>query len=183
MKTILVSFSTLCALFLFTSCAEAADKTGLDLRTVDQLDLNRYLGKWYEIARFDHSFERGLEACTAEYSLRPDNKIRVINSGYKKGNTKKQVSEGKAKRPHPETEPGKLQVSFFLWFYGDYNVLELDQENYSYVLIGGSSDKYLWILSRTPVLPEDIKESLLEKATQRGYDVSKLIWVNQDRNL
>lgn len=183
MKTILISFSAFCALILFASCAQAAEKTELDLRTVDQLDLNRYLGKWFEIARFDHSFERGLEACTAEYSLRPDNKIRVINSGYKMGNTKKQVSEGKAKLLNPESEPGKLKVSFFLWFYGDYNVLELDQENYSYVLIGGSSDKYLWILSRTPTLPDDIKNSLLEKATKRGYDVSKLIWVNQDRNL
>ncbi len=183
MKTFFVSLSVLCALFFFTSCAQAADKTDLDLRTVDQLDLNRYLGKWYEIARFDHSFERGTEACTAEYSLRPDNKIQVINTGYKTGKDKWKISKGKAKLPNPETAPGNLQVSFFLWFYGDYNVLELDQENYNYVLIGGSSDKFLWILSRTPVLPEEIKNELLEKATQRGYDVSKLIWVNQDRNL
>ena len=116
---------------------------------------------------------------TAEYSMRPDGKIRVLNSGYKGDlNGKFKTAEGKARQPDPK-EPGKLEVAFFLWFYGDYNILELDERNYAYVLIGSSSDKYLWILSRTPQLPEETIKMLLDKATERGYDTSKLIWVKQ----
>ena len=183
MKTSVILLSAFCSLFVFVSCSKAQSSSKLNLRTVEQLDLDRYLGKWYEIARYDHSFERGLEACTAEYSLRPDNKIRVVNSGYNAKKNQFKTSVGKAIRPNPELEPGKLKVSFFLWFYGDYNVLELDQENYSYVLIGSSTDNYLWILSRTPVMSDADKSLLTERASQRGYDISRLIWVNQDINL
>lgn len=159
-----------------TSCAQSKP---IDVSTVKTLDLKRYMGKWYEIARFDHRFERGLVGCTAEYTLLPDGKIKVVNSGFKvnlKGEFKEAI--GKAKLPNP-LEPGKLKVSFFLWFYGDYYVLELDEKEYGYVLIGSSSDKYLWILSRTPQLPQETVDMLLEKAKQRGYDTSKLIWVKQ----
>ena len=158
-----------------SACGQKGNRS-LNTETVKTLDLNRYLGKWYEIARFDHRFERGLVGVTAEYSLLPDGKIRVINSGYKGSYTgKHNVAEGKAKVPDP-SRPGQLKVSFFLWFYGDYNVLELDQENYSYALVGSSSDNYLWILSRTPQISGEIRELLLEKARQRGYDTSRLIW-------
>ncbi len=148
----------------------------IDVSTVKELDLQRYLGTWYEIARFDHSFERNLVGVTATYSMRDDGKIRVINQGYK--NTlegKHNIAEGKAKLTG---DPGRLKVSFFWIFYGDYFVLELDP-NYQWVLIGSSSEKYLWILSRTPKLEQQTKDFILERAHKRGYDISKLIWVEQ----
>jgi lipocalin len=103
------------------------------------------MGKWYEIARFENRFERNLTRVTAEYTLLSGNKIRVVNSGYLNGELN--VSEGKAYVPDPDT-PGKLKVAFFLWFYSDYYILELDEVNYNYVLIGSSKNNYLWILSR-----------------------------------
>jgi lipocalin len=152
-----------------------------DQTTVKQLDLNRYLGTWYEIARFPHSFEKDLVGVTATYSLREDGKIRVINQGYKKTlDGELSVAEGKAKISDP-SEPGKLKVSFFWIFYADYNVLELD-ENYQYVMIGSSSPKYFWILSRTPQMNSEIYEVLLEKARNRGYNLEKLYKVPQPKN-
>lgn len=162
----------------FSANMEAEVKT--DTKTVRSLDLDRYLGKWYEIARFDHSFERGLVGTTAEYSLRPDGMINVLNSGYKgRLDGKLKTAKGKAKIPD-RSEPGKLKVSFFLWFYADYYILEL-AEDYSYALIGSSSDKYLWILSRTPELPREKLDHIIMKAVERGYDASKLIWVKQKK--
>lgn len=146
-------------------------------KTVGQLDVRRYMGLWYEIARYDHRFERGMSDVTAEYVLRENGMISVINRGTKDG--KRHVARGKAKMPD-KSQPGRLKVSFFLWFYSDYYILEL-AEDYSYVLIGSSSDKYLWILSRTPQLGEEQKNFLLSRARQRGYDTSKLLWVEQSR--
>lgn len=140
---------------------------------VAQLDLNRYLGDWYELARFDHSFERGLTACTANYSLKDDGTIRVLNSGLKDGKTK--VSEGKAKTTGTV---GLLRVSFFGPFYSDYRVLMLS-DDYSYALVGSGTDKYLWILSRTPTLPDSDIQLLLQEAVRRGYNINDLIWVDQ----
>ncbi|MCR9010818.1 lipocalin family protein [Gabonibacter sp. KD22] len=147
----------------------------VDMHVVQELELTRYMGKWYEIARFDHRFERGLDRVTAVYSLCDDGKIKVVNSGYKDGRLHE--ARGKAKMPDPD-EPGKLKVSFFWFFYSDYFILELDEE-YSSVLIGSSSDKYLWILSRTPKLPDNKLKKLLTKAENRGYDTGKLIYINQ----
>jgi apolipoprotein D and lipocalin family protein len=158
------------------STCQSTKSENMDLTTVKQLDLERYMGTWYEIARFDHPFERGLTHVTATYELRPDGKIKVTNAGRKNGKLK--TADGKAKQPNP-SEPGKLKVAFFLFFYADYNVLELD-ENYEWALIGSSSDKYLWILSRTPVMEKVTLEHILMKARERGYDTSKLIWVKHD---
>jgi len=158
------------------SCQQNKNNIEMDNSTVKQLDLQRYLGTWYEIARFDHSFERGLLGVTATYSMRDDGKIKVLNQGYE--NTldgKLSVAEGKAKLTD---DPGKLKVSFFWIFYADYFVMELD-ENYQWALIGSKSDKYLWILSRTPKLGDKVKNLILHHATKRGYDTSKLIWVEQ----
>lgn len=164
-----------------TETESAEVKETVDVHTVQKLDLNRFLGKWYEIARFDHRFERDMEGVTADYSKRPDGKIRVINSGYIGGlDGKYKAIEGKAKQPDP-ADPGKLKVSFFLWFYADYYVLELDQVAYSCALIGSSTDKYLWILSRTPQLDDKKLQQLLDDAKERGYDTSKLIWVKQKK--
>ena len=153
----------------------------IDQTTVKELDLNRYLGTWYEIARFPHSFEKNLVGVTATYSLRKDGKIQVLNQGFKntlQGERSKAI--GKAKIPD-QLEPGKLKVSFFWIFYADYFVLELDQ-NYQYAMIGSSSDKYFWILCRTPQMDSATYEMLLEKARKRGYDLAKLEKVPQPGN-
>ena len=134
------------------------------------------MGKWYEIARYDHSFEKGMTHVYTEYSLEKDGKIQVINRGIKNGEAKKVI--GKAKQPDPIEYPGRLKVSFFLWFYSDYYILELDK-NYQYAVIGSSSDKYLWILSRTPEMPEAQLKGILQRMAQRGYDLSKLVFVEQ----
>lgn len=150
----------------------------IDNSTVKQLDLEKYLGTWYEIARYDHRFERGLVGVTANYSLREDGKIKVLNSGYKNSlSGEKDTAIGKAKIPNPNN-PAHLKVSFFWFFYADYFVMELD-ENYQWAVIGSSSDKYLWILSRTPQINEDLKKELLDKIKKRGYNVDDLIWVEQ----
>lgn len=131
----------------------------------------KYLGTWFEIARFDHSFERGVQFATARYSLTGVGRIKVINSGVKDG--KQKTSVGKARVTHT---PGRLRVSFFGPFYSDYIVMMLD-ENYSYALVGSKSDKYLWILSRTPSLPESTLNAILTEARARGYDTGKLTFV------
>ena len=170
--TFFVAFS----LFIFIGGCQTKTSEKMNTSVIKELDLQRYLGTWYEIARFDHSFERGLVGVTATYSMRGDGKIKVLNQGYK--NTldgKLSVAEGKAKTTG---EPGKLKVSFFWIFYADYFVMELD-ENYKWALIGSKSDKYLWILSRTPKLEDNVKKLILHHAVKRGYDTSKLIWVEQ----
>ena len=148
----------------------------VDNSTVTSIDLGRYMGKWYEIARYDHRFERDMTHVTAEYSFLDDGKILVLNKGIKNGKAKEIV--GKAKQPDPQNAPGKLKVSFFMWFYTDYYVMELD-ENYQYAVIGSSSDEYLWILSHTPELPYDTIVYLIDRLELRGYDTEKLTWVEQ----
>jgi lipocalin len=151
----------------------------IDKTTVAGVELDRYLGKWYEIARFDHSFERGLTGVTATYSLRPDGKIKVLNEGYKNSlQGKHKVAVGKAKIPDP-ADLSKLKVSFFLNFYADYLIMELDRENYQYAMIGSNSANFLWILARTPELPEEVYQGLVNKAAKRGYAVGNLIRVVQ----
>ncbi|HER07922.1 MAG TPA: lipocalin [Bacteroides sp.] len=150
----------------------------IDTTTVKDVDIYKYLGRWYEIARFPHSFEKGLEGVTAEYSFRKDGKIRVINSGYKDSlNGERSRIEGKAKIPD-KSQPGRLKVSFFLFFYGDYFILELDPE-YRWAMIGSSSPKYFWILSRTPQMDEETYRMLLDRARERGYDLDQLVEVEQ----
>lgn len=167
------------ALSLFSFLSSAQD-TEYDNSVIDDFDLFRYLGTWYEIARFDHSFERGLDNVTAEYLLRDDGMVDVINSGWKDG--KFEVANGKAKQPDPLTDPAHLKVSFFLFFYSDYNVMMLD-DSYQVSLVGSKSPKYLWILSRTPELSDSVLDAVLEEAESRGYDTGKLIWVDQSMNL
>ena len=171
-----LTFLLLFSLFILFGGCQTKKSEQLKTETIKELDLQRYLGTWYEIARFDHSFERGLVGATATYSLRDDGKIKVLNQGFR--NTldgELNVAEGKAKLTG---EPGKLKVSFFWIFYADYYILELD-ENYQWALIGSKSDKYLWILSRTPKLEDNVKNLILHFAEKRGYDTSKLIWVEQ----
>lgn len=178
MRTTFLLFISAVVMFLNAGC-QTENQPKMNTETVKELDLNRYLGTWYEIARFNHRFEEGLVGVTATYSLRDDGKIKVVNQGYKNVlSGKHSIAEGKAKLTG---DPGKLKVSFFWIFYADYFVLELDKD-YQWALIGSSSAKYLWILSRTPQIDEPTKKLILEKATVRGYDISKLIWVEQKVN-
>ena len=175
MKTIQLIFFAIMIPFI-GACNDKIDKT-----TVKTVDIKRYMGKWHEIARFDHKFERDKVGVTANYSLNDDGTILVVNSGYNGTlNGELETAKGKAKQPNPKY-PGELKVSFFWIFYAQYNILELDQEEYSYALIGSSNDKYLWILSRTQQMPKETLNMLLQKAKDRGYDTSKLIYVEQNR--
>jgi len=164
-------------LFCCIRCSAAVPDNDKRTQTVDSLNVERYMGRWYEIARYNHRFERGLQAVYTDYSLKPDGTIRVVNSGRKGGvDGPLQEAIGRTRKLDPKN-PGKLQVSFFLWFFGDYYILNLDQQNYSYAVIGSSSVDYLWILSRTPQLPEATLASILADLRDRGYDTTKLIWV------
>ena len=149
-----------------------------NVEPVRGFELERYLGKWYEIARLDHSFERGLQQVTAEYSLRDDGGVRVLNRGFsvKKGAWKE--AEGRAYFVEEETL-GYLKVSFFGPFYGSYIVFRLDEKDYQYALVAGPDTGYLWLLSRTPTMDADLMKSLLGTARAKGFDTDKLIFVNQ----
>ena len=163
-------FLLACVVSLFAACDASAK---VDNSTVKAVDLNRYLGNWYEIAKYDHYFERDLDYAMARYTMRDDGKIDVLNTGIKDGRAKD--AKGIAKTTDV---PGLLRVSFFGPFFGDYRIMMLD-ENYQYALVGGGTDKYLWILSRTPELDEATKSLILAEADRRNYDTSKLIWVKQ----
>ncbi|MGE5341053.1 MAG: lipocalin family protein [Candidatus Omnitrophota bacterium] len=140
-------------------------------------DVNKYLGKWYEIARMPNRFENELVNVTATYSLRKDGKIKVVNEGYKVNpNGKHKIAEGKAKFAGDPTI-GYLRVSFFWFFYSDYIIVDLDS-NYQYAMV--VSGKNLWILSRAPHLDKSIWEPLLQKAITLGYDTSKIYFTPQN---
>jgi len=146
---------------------------------VNGFEKEKYLGKWYEIARFDFSFERNLNNTTAEYSLRPDGTINVKNKGFNYVTKKWQEANGKARFRGDDTVAA-LEVSFFGPFYAAYNVIALDTD-YQYALIAGGSLKYLWILSRTTTVPDEVRNEYLEIAKSLGYDVTKLIWVEHNQ--
>jgi len=142
---------------------------------VGNFELSRYLGTWYEIARLPNWFEKDLVKVTATYSVRDDGKVKVLNQGSKNG--KKSQAVGKAKFA-ASSDTAHLKVSFFWIFYADYIVVELDSA-YTYALVAGDTHKYLWILSRTPVMNEDIKQKLLSRARQLGFDTDKLYFTPQ----
>ena len=146
----------------------------VDNSVVRDLDLDRFLGSWYEVARFDHFFERGMSQTKANYVLRDDGNIDVINTGIKNGKPK--TAKGLAKLTDI---PSLLRVSFFGPFYSDYRVMLIDTD-YRYMLIGSGSDGYLWILSRTPQLADSDRTAILSEAKSRGYETDKLIWVKQN---
>ncbi len=158
-------FSTL-FLSIFCCCgAQSIDRT-----TVENFDLMRYLGVWYEIARFDTRFERNLISVTAHYSLNDDGTIRVVNRGY---NVRRQEWGESEARATMTDEIGRLRVSFFPLVYADYNILSLG-EDYQWALVGSASPEYLWILSRTAELQPSTLDHIIDLAQSRGYDTSKL---------
>ena len=164
-------------LLSITGCSAQNGKEDLIKTTVQTFDIKKYLGQWYEIGRFQHSFEKDLVGVTATYRLKEDGKIEVINQGYFKtldGELK--IAKGKAKLTDVK---GKLKVAFFLFFYAEYNILELDVETYQWALVGSSTSKYLWILSREPKMSDELYDEILKKAQKRGYDVTKVYRVPQ----
>lgn len=163
------------AVLWLSACASSVPEAGIT--PVTGFNAERYLGKWYEIARLDHPFERGLEQVSAEYSKHDDGDIRVLNRGF---NTQKQAFEqakGRAKFVG-KTDVGQLKVSFFGPFYGGYNIVELGP-NYQYAMIAGNDRDYLWILARTPQLDPAIQQRLVAKAQALGFATDQLIWVKQ----
>ncbi|WP_270088948.1 lipocalin family protein [Sphingobacterium sp. SYP-B4668] len=167
-------FFLILSVSIFGSCQTIPDKA----QAVTNFDKARYLGKWYEIARFDFKFEKDLKNTTAEYSLNEDGSIHVVNSGYDTIQLKQKQAIGKAKFVGEPTT-AKLKVSFFGPFYSGYNVIAIDSA-YQHALVAGKNLDYLWILSRERTLPEEVKQHYLEIAKEVGYDTNRLIWVEQD---
>ncbi len=155
--------------------------TGLpkDVKPINDFEISRYLGKWYEIARLDHSFERGLEKVSAEYSLRDDGGVKVINRGYSKKEQIWREAEGKAYFVGKENV-GHLKVSFFGPFYGSYAIFELDKESYQYAFIAGNNTSYLWLLAKTPTVDKEVLERFISLSSKLGFNTDELIMVNQD---
>ena len=142
---------------------------------VQDFELERYLGTWFEIARLDHRFERGLSRVQAQYSLREDNGIRVINRGFNVQKGQWSEAEGKAYFLG-DSNIGRLKVSFFGPFYGAYNIVHLDHEDYRYAMVIGPDTRYLWILAREPHLEPTILDRLVSEAESLGFDVDELIF-------
>ncbi|MGJ8580743.1 MAG: lipocalin family protein [Psychromonas sp.] len=148
------------------------------MQAVKNFDSQRYLGTWYEIARLDHSFEEGLEQVTATYSMREDGGIKVVNKGYSTENNHWKEATGKAYFVDDENT-GHLKVSFFGPFYGSYIVFKMDQVDYQYAFISSYNDEYLWLLSRTPTISDEVKQDFINTAQQYGFKTEQLIFVNQ----
>lgn len=173
-----ILLSLLCSMCLM-NCQSQKTANMIDKTTVSNVDLEKYQGTWYEIARLPNSFEKGLVGVTATYTLLENGKIRVLNQGYVNSlDGKRKKIKGRAKVPDP-AQPGRLKVTFFLFFWSDYYILELDQPDYQWAMIGSSSPRYFWILSREPVLDEAVFSELIRRAENRGYDLSELIMVEQ----
>ena len=160
---------------LLIGCVNIPD----DISPVTGFNIERYLGTWYEIARLDHSFERGLERVTAHYSLRDDNGIKVVNKGFNPKKNKWKEARGKAYFVG-DPKVGRLKVSFWGPFYGGYNIIELDKVNYSYSLVCGPTKSFLWILSRNPKMEGHIISELIRKARSLGFETDGLILVRQE---
>lgn len=179
----LILITALCMIGMTVfSFSPPAGEDGVEKQqTVPDVDLERYSGLWYEIARFPHSFEKGLVGVTAEYILKPGGRVTVINRGYRVSfDGRVSTVRGRAQVPDP-AEPGRLKVAFFLFFGADYRILDLDRkaEDYRWAIVGSSSDNYLWILSREPIMEEELYRDLVRRAAALGYDTSRLIRVEQ----
>ncbi|WP_434036884.1 lipocalin family protein [Formosa sp. 4Alg 33] len=161
---------------IFTSCATIPKNA----EAVSPFKKEKYLGKWYEIARLDFKFEKNLNNTTANYSINPDETIKVVNRGYNYEKEEWTEADGKAKFVDSDTI-AKLKVSFFGPFYSGYNVIAL-ADDYKYALVAGKNLEYLWILSRETTIPEDIKQEFLNQAKAIGYNTEDLIWVEHTKS-
>lgn len=171
-KVVKIKYLLATLVLLLTGCVGIPE----NVKPVDNFRLERYLGTWYEIARLDHPFERGLTRVTANYSMRDDGGVRVINRGYSERENKWKEVLGKGYFVKG-SDQGYLKVSFFGPFYGSYIVFELDHDNYQYSLVCGPDKSYLWILARNSKINEDVRERLIAKAAALGFETGKLIYV------
>lgn len=163
-------------IIVFNSCSTIPK----GVTAVQPFDKEKYLGKWYEIARIDFRFERNLNNTTANYTVNNGGTIKVDNRGFNYVKNEWDQATGRAKFVGNE-DVGMLKVSFFGPFYAGYNVITLDSE-YKYALVGGDKFNYLWVLSRETTIPEDVKQEYLKIAENMGYKTSSLIWVEHDKN-
>jgi len=173
MKNLFKTSALICMVLLFTACSSKNPP----LQTVQKVDINKYLGTWYEIARYEHFFEKDCKNVSANYSMIDEQTIKVVNRCTNMLTNEKKEAIGRAYAT--DDTNSKLKVSFFRPFYGDYWVMILD-ENYDYVVVGTPSREYLWILCRKPILDEKIKNEILQKLPNLGFDASKLIWTIQE---
>ena len=157
-------------MMLLAACVYNAGRDAIDRTTVANLNLQKFMGRWYEIARFDHRFERGMRSVTADYTLLPNGQVEVVNEGMRGGELHRSVGHAKT-----TAQPGHLRVSFFWKFYSDYNILEMGEQG-DWVLVGSRAPHYLWILSRTPTLPDQTVDYIVALAAKRGYNVKGLIF-------
>jgi apolipoprotein D and lipocalin family protein len=170
----------LLALLIAAGLAACSVAPPAGVAVVTQFDLARYEGRWYEIARLDHAFERGLTDVTAMYTRQPDGSVKVVNRGYDPQESRWREATGRAEFIGAPTT-ASLKVSFFGPFYGGYNVVELDRAGYRWAMVLGPDRDYLWILARERTLPEDVRRLLVDRAAALGVNVDKLVWVSQTR--
>ena len=164
---------------LFAALSSGCTGIPYGVTAINGFEINRYVGTWYEIARLDHRFERGLDKISATYTLSEDGSVSVLNKGWNQADGEWKQAEGKAYFVD-QPDIGRLKVSFFGPFYGGYNIIGLDKKDYAYSIVTGPDKSYLWILSRTRQLPKATLEALIEKAKQLGFATDKLIFVKQD---
>ena len=145
---------------------------------IQQFDLDRYLGKWYEIARLDHSFERDLQQVSAVYTSLGNGEVKVVNRGFSTTENEWSEAVGKAFVAGKEDE-GYLKVSFFGPFYSSYVVFGIDEAHYQYAYVSGPNHNYLWLLSRTKAVEQEVITGFVETAKELGFDTEKLIYVKQ----
>ena len=173
MKKLITLLGALLGSLMLTACLGMPKQ----VQPIHNFQLDRYLGTWYEIARLDHSFERGLNQISANYSLLPNGQVRVLNRGYSE--QKKTWKEIEGKAAFVETPNiGHLKVSFFGPFYGSYIIFDLDHQNYQYSLVCGPDTSYLWLLARSPQMDQELKDILIAKAAALNFDTGKLIFVD-----
>jgi apolipoprotein D and lipocalin family protein len=171
-KNILNMF--LVVMLFISSCVTMNGDTMKPLETVNFVDLSRYVGKWYEIARYQHRFQEGCFGSKANYTMRDDGKITVVNECFDKSSSGKlRSAKGKAWVVDKETN-AKLKVSFFWPFAGDYWIIDIGQD-YEYAVVGHPDRKYLWVLARTPEMDENVYQSILDRLQKQEYDTLKLI--------
>lgn len=175
-KTLFKSIGVMLCVFLTIGC------TGIPngMTPVDNFSIEKYQGKWYEIARLDHSFERGLEQISAEYSIKSNGDVNVVNQGYSTAKQQWKKATGTAKFVD-KNDSGHLKVTFFGPFYGSYVIFYLDEE-YQNAFVSGPDTSYLWFLSRNPKVSPELLNTFIEKASEHGFDTTKLIFVKHAKD-
>jgi len=176
MKPIKNKFVSTTVTLLLAALQSACVGIPENVEVVSDFKLDRYLGTWYEVARLDHRFERGLSQVTANYSMRDDGGVKVVNRGFNLDKQEWDEATGKAYFVG-DSDIGQLKVSFFGPFYGGYNVIALDQDDYQYSMIAGPDRSYLWILARSPNLDQEILDALVNKARSLNFPTDELIYV------